>query len=236
VTGLPAEFWDHTHAPAVTVARRYRDFVEADEVRNHLYEWAMRPKNLKRVTLVFLEVDPSDEEGVKEQRRQMFYLGKDLRIAAERYCRKQKALSLGYEHTDEFFYTKGMIRELLPLVYDSGWRGTVGGQPDREQGRVSKRPVDEGGNLPMMVADLTAAIPQLSIEQRVVLDLVFGDELHPELVALELGVTVAAVEARIERACVRLVELTGGESPWVVGRRRVLSNAQANALTHKQTG
>lgn len=217
-------FYEYAYPVAVSLARKYSGFVEAQDVRSELIEWAY--KNNAKVHEWLAEEDK------KVLKSNIWILNKRLRKQGERFCRKQKAQSLGYHHTDEWFYTKGIVRELLPVTMSGEWRDTLRGQP--EGGRKPPREPSTGNNLPAMVIEIDRAIPKLSKDQQAALKLLFVEEMNEDLAAMELGITTKALKARVDRAVERLVEFTGGDTPWDgTGSRKVMSNAQASVETTK---
>jgi len=221
---LHPDFLQHAYPVATNLARRYSGYVEADDIRSDLIEWGYR--NHHRVT-EWLSVE--DEKVLKTN---VWILNKRMHKQGERFCRKMKAQVSGYHHTDEWFFNRGIVRELLPLVYDGSWRETLRGEP--EGGRKPPREPSTGGNLPAMAIDIEMVLPKLSVEQRMALEFLYLDKMSEELAAMELEITVHALKARVDRAVERIVELTGGDTPWDgLGSRRVKSNAQAAVETSR---
>jgi len=223
-THLHPDFLQHAYPVAISLARKYSGYVEADDIRSDLIEWGYR--NYRRVD-EWLSAE--DEKVLKTN---IWILGKRMNKQSERFCRKMKAQVSGYHHTDEWFFNRGLVRELLPLVYDGSWRETLRGEP--EGGRKPPREPSTGGNLPAMAIDIEKVLPKLSVEQRSALEFLYLDKMSEELAAMELEITVHALKARVDRAVERIVELTGGDTPWDgLGSRRVKSNAQASVETSR---
>lgn len=223
-THLHPDFLQHAYPIAISLARKYSGYVEADDIRSDLIEWGYH--NHRRVA-EWLSAE--DEKVLKTN---IWILGKRMNKQGERFCRKMKAQVCGYHHTDEWFFNRGLVRELLPLVYDGSWRETLRGEP--EGGRKPPREPSTGGNLPAMAIDIEKVLPKLSVEQRSALEFLYLDKMSEELAAMELEITVHALKARVDRAVERIVELTGGDTPWDgLGSRRVKSNAQASVETSR---
>jgi hypothetical protein len=223
-THLHPDFLQHAYPVAVSLARKYSGYVEADDIRSDLIEWGYH--NHRRVD-EWLSAE--DEKVLKTN---IWILGKRMNKQGERFCRKMKAQVSGYHHTDEWFFNRGLVRELLPLVYDGSWRETLRGEP--EGGRKPPREPSTGGNLPAMAIDIEKVLPKLSVEQRSALEFLYLDKMSEELAAMELEITVHALKARVDRAVERIVELTGGDTPWDgLGSRRIKSNAQASVETSR---
>lgn len=216
------DFYEHAYPVAVSLSYKYRGYAEVSDIRSDLIEWAYKNNESIEQWL--------GAEDKRELKTNIWIMNKRLYKQGERFCRRMKAQSLGYHHTDEWFFNKGIIREFLPMVLSGDWRETLLGQP--EGGRSAPREPSTGNNLSAMAIDIDRAIPKLSLSQQEVLKLLYVEELPVELVALEVGISEKAVRARVDRAISRIIDLTGGESPWDgIGSRKVISNAQASVRT-----
>lgn len=223
-THLHPDYLQHAYPVAISLARKYSGYVEADDIRSDLIEWGYH--NHRRVDEWLSVEDP------KVLKTNIWIMNKRMHKQGERFCRKMKAQSLGYHHTDEWFFNKGIIRELLPIVFDGSWRETLRGEP--EGGRKPPREPSTGNNLPAMAIDILKAIPKLSTDQQAALQLLYVHEMPEELAAIDLQITVHALKARVDRAIERIIDLTGGETPWDgIGSRRVMSNSQAVVQTRR---
>ncbi len=207
---------------AARYANRYR-MVDREDIAQELRLWWLtKQKAIKRYT----------ENG--EERK----LTKALQRAAERYCRQQKALAQGYRPEDEFFYSTGQVRELLPLVYNPEL--VVQDQrPDEGSSPKRTKPANEGNNLLAMVADVARALEHVDSEAIAVLYLHFGaPKWSYEEIAGQYETTVAAAKMRVHRAVQAVVDVLGGTSPYDdvggPGARRSISNAHAQAITGEQ--
>jgi len=223
-THLHPDFLEHVYPVALSLSRRYKGYTELGDIRSDLIEWGYH--NNERVH------EWLSAEDEKDLKTNVWILGKRMHKQGERFCRKMKAQSCGYHHTDEWFFNRGIVRELLPLVYDKSWQETLRGEP--EGGRKPPSEPSTGGNLPAMAVDIEKVLPKLSAEQRMALEFLYLDKMSEELAAMELEITVHALKARVARAIERIVVLTGGDTPWNgLGSRRVKSNAQAAVETSK---
>lgn len=188
---------------AGSVSRRYRRWgTDFDTALSDIHLWMYTPRNQAKINR-WLANTP-------QQTARIYW---SLVSAAQVPAEKLKAERVGYEVDDVVWYSPHTVRSLLPLVADPTYDGMT--DPDRERTedlneKQRKQPVNyrEGGNTLAQVVDIRRAISRL-----------------PRWVALavEEGTdTESAVEAITQRL--------GGLTPHV-GRRRVMSNAQAQALT-----
>ena len=91
------------------------------------------------------------------------FLARVLRNECKDYARDIKAQALGFERRDEFFYSRGEVKALLPAVFDpEAWLN-----PPQSEGRTEKRP-SEGNNWATTLADVAAALDKLDAEDQVI--------------------------------------------------------------------
>ena len=133
--------------------------------------------------------------------------------AGETYARAEKAARVGYDPADEFFYDKKLIEAGLILALDTTFDGMV--NPGNDSGVRNRKVASEGGNLLAIVGDIRRAI-------KVCPDWVGFTLLQSEPGGLGWDDAIAA-----------LIAVLGGERP-TIGRRRVVSNAAAQHMTHAQ--
>lgn len=208
---------------AARYANRFR-MVERDDIAQELRVWWLtHQKQIRR----YVELG--------QERR----ITKSLQRAAERFCRKTKAQVLGYRPEDEFFYNTGLVRELLPLVWNADLI-TQDQRPDDGGKAKRSKPANEGNELLAMVGDVARVLTLLDRDEYAALWMVYGP-LKAEYTELAAGlsITVAAAKMRVQRAVQSVVDVLGGESPYVEGpgSRRAMSNAAAQALTaHQESG
>lgn len=210
---------------AYKLAQRYR-MVDREDIAQELRIWWMtHPKSVDK----FVYADEAD------RKLEAWRLRQKLNRAGERYCRQQKAQTLGYLVDDEAFYDKELVRDLLPLV----WKPELMLQSNPNEGeqkvRTGKK-ASEGNNLPVMVADISRSLDELATDSRMMLWLHFGHDYEYKDIAAAFDLSVGAVKMRIQRAIKQIVELLGGENPWSdgPGSRRAVSNAAALAITSHQ--
>ena len=183
---------------------RYRSYVETEDLQQELWIWVvMHTRKLEQW---------QEEHHPKSVER---LLAKSLRNAGEKYCRKEKASQTGYEVDDEFFYSLGMVTDMLQLHFDPDWREpraiTLGTTP-------SGKPASEGWNLQAMVADVGMAYEKLSTADQRLLEFVYGQgDPHDNIAALALdwgGITWNAADHRVRRVLGRIRAQLGGPRPY----------------------
>lgn len=139
-------------------------------------------------------------------------------------ARRDRAAAFGYEPQDEYFYSLGALRRLLPLYFEERGPEEDGEfyVPDRD-----------------VAVDFEGAFTQLDGATAALLQYVYyGDD--PEARTRALAATEAcsleAAQKRVSRALQRLRTALGGPNPYDHPGRAVLSNAQAAAITRRQYG
>lgn len=203
-----AEIPERIHASVASVSRqlrsRYRDYVEYEDIQQELYIWYL--KNHQRV---------SDWEDAYHEKSVDRLVAKSLRNAGEKFCRREKALAVGYEPDDEFFYTIPMVADMLQLYFDPEWM-----MPRAiELGTTSSgKPPQEGWNLQAMVADVGRIYEGMPKADQDLLREVYGGEVPVRDAiawkALEWDVTPNAADHRIRRVIGRLRAGLGGPRPY----------------------
>lgn len=181
--------------------RRYRRFCEAADIRQSLWLYAWRKREQ------FAEYLSREDEAERKQGWSAVLVS--LHRAGDRHCRKAKADQCGYKVTDEVFYSRAVIEELLAAYFNPGMTTNV--VDDRV--KVKSAP-GSGYGLETSLADIDRALRLVDPEDRYVLLRVFGDGVAKERVGLEQGVTRSTVDRRISRAIKVMVEFLGGESPY----------------------
>lgn len=103
---------------AVDSVRRYRDYVEHEDVRQELLLWMYQ-----------------HEEKVREWRAGRGYqsLNISLRRAAKKYCEREKSQKVGYHTDDNAYYGFGTLKDYLPDAFnDYSMKHGVGVDPSSE--------------------------------------------------------------------------------------------------------
>lgn len=147
-----------------------------------------------------------------------------------------KAQHVGYSRDDLTYYSRNMLRELLPSMFEEGaWI-----HPEQSDGgeRRQRSVPAEGGNWVATLADVSRAYDQLEEDDRDLLFAFHSDGLSNKLMAEMHDISEQTMSYRHDRALRRLVDLLGGPRPRGshdeecdhVGTRRAMSNAAARSV------
>lgn len=159
-------------------------------------------KNAKRVT-EWLERGKHGENMIRHAARAHCL----QKVATER--RKKSRLEQG----DLFYYTVGIIKEVLPDIFDmDDWSSSSQTAPD-EMRRPSAP--SEGNNRLAVIVDVRAAFLALpDPDQTLLHDLYADGGVTREVLAMAYEVTERTIRRREERAIDRMIERLGGLPPW----------------------
>lgn len=131
------------------------------------------------------------------------------------YAHKQKAAALGYRPEDLFFYSKKVLREIIPVILESWESG------DLYEFEYTDR---------ALWVDVDRALKALPASELQIIRWAFQDD--EDTVADRLGISMGAASMRVSRLLDKIREGLGGENP--APRRRSLSNAASQAMTRNQ--
>ena len=220
VTGLPQivvlivseihpSIYDIVPSVVKVVAKRFRGYVEESDLRQECYLFAAGKNNQFKDLL-----NEPDLEVRKQNERKV---GWQIKRAAERYARKEKASKLGYQVNDEAFYKGATISQLLPSIIGS----VLTGKP-LEQGQQlvddgqPKKPSSpaESGNFLAVLIDIKRAYLLLSLEEKDLLERRYYHEHTLQQIAQYLECATSTADRRVEHAFNKLIEHLGGISPW----------------------
>lgn len=210
--------------------RRYAHYgYDREDVSQALHLWIFDHPD--KVTEV-LEMDARDSDRM---------LARILRNEAHDLGEDAKAQHLGYSRDDLVFYSKAMVRELLPSMFDDeAW--THPETSDVETERKHRSAPAEGGNWVATLADVSRAYDSLEHEDRDLLAAFHRDEYSNKLLSEIHGITEQTMSYRHDRAVKRLVDALGGprarpqhdedceHPPRYVGQRYAISNANARSI------
>ena len=209
MTNLHPIFYDLVPSVAGSIYRRYRQWVERDDVIQECYSWAMgRADHFAEL----LNEENAIQRVINEKR-----IAWQMRRHAERYARKEKAKKSGYQVGDESFYDTVVLGQLLPHVIASVVDGTVleaaqnlinDGQPRKQSAPA------EGGNLLAILIDIKKAYLKLDIADKDILIKRYHESLTLEEMGVYLGCATSTADRRCASAIRRLQNLLGGESPY----------------------
>lgn len=190
---------------AAQVARNYGNHgTDYDMALSDIHEWMYTPRHQGKIKR-WLAHEP-------QQTSRIFW---SFVSAAQKPAEKRKAEMHGYEVDDIEWYTPALVTSLLPLALDPDYDGQAAADRERKvdiNEKAAKRSPNhaETGNTLAQVVDVRRAISRL-----------------PDWV----GVALADSQGYYDNSAVAaIVQYLGGPRPYV-GRRRVISNATAQAMT-----
>lgn len=198
-------------APSVArvIYRRYRNYVDKDDVLQECYLWAMSRANQFDAML--------NEENLLQRVINEKKIAWQMKRVAERYARREKAAKSGYQTGDESFYETTTISQLLPHIITSIVDETVLEQAQNliNDGTPRKPSVPaEGGNLLAILIDIKKAYLKLKIEDQTMLRMRYHEHLTLEQMAEHYGCAISTIDRRATASLRRLQNLLGGESPY----------------------
>lgn len=201
----------HELVPSVArvIHRRYRNYVDRDDVVQECYLWAVGRAHQFNL---MLSEENSLQRVINEKR-----IAWQMKRTVERYARKEKANKSGYQTGDESFYETTTISQLLPHIIASVVDETVLEQAQNliNDGTPRKPSVPaEGGNLLAILIDIKKAYLKLELEDQTMLRMRYHEGLTLEQMAEHYGCAVSTIDRRTTAALRRLQNLLGGESPY----------------------
>jgi RNA polymerase sigma factor (sigma-70 family) len=206
---LHPAFFDLVPPVAGSIYRRFRQWVERDDVTQECYAWAMgRADHYSEL----LNDENPIQRVINEKR-----ISWQMRRHCERYARKEKAKKSGYQIGDESFYDTVVLGQLLPHVIASVVDGTVletaqelinDGQPRKQSAPA------EGGNLLAILIDIKKAYLKLDVADKDLLIKRYHESLTLEEMGVYLGCATSTADRRCQASIRRLQNILGGESPW----------------------
>jgi RNA polymerase sigma factor (sigma-70 family) len=197
--------------PSVTIfiVRKFKGWVDGEDVRQECYLWAIGRG--QQFTDLLNEENPQRRE---QNEKRIAY---QMRRAAERYARREKARKSGYKVSDEAFYDTSTIAQLIPFIIASVVEGTVLEQAQEmiNDGTPRKQSTPaEGGNLLAILIDIKKAYLKLNQEDKTILQMRYYDNYTLQQVAQYLECATSTAERRSNSALRRLQDRLGGETPW----------------------
>ena len=215
--------WENIYSIARQVASRanriHRGLVSTDDLYQHMSLWALEHWH---------KIEQwQGEESLKYKLRKTFY------NEAQKYVAKERAQHSRAPMSDTFYYTHVVLHELLRDVWEyAGWTSA----PDTrtEFTSHSSKP-SEGGNRLALLSDVSAAVNRLNKNDKELLRLRYSEGcMEFAALAESYETTEEAMRKRVKRALDKLQDRLGGEAPIWRGRRRIRSNAQAQAEIRNQ--
>jgi DNA-directed RNA polymerase specialized sigma24 family protein len=200
---------DITASVANVIVRRFRGYVDKEDVIQECYSWY-----LSRVSHLdaLLNEENTVQRIINEKR-----IAWQMKRSAERYARKEKAVRTGYKPGDEAFYDTVIIAQLLPHVIASVVDNTVleqaqnlinDGQPKKQSAPA------EGGNLLATLIDIKKAYLKLDIIDKDILIKRYHENLTLQELATYLDCATSTADRRCQNSLRKLQNNLGGESPY----------------------
>lgn len=209
MTELHPALYEIAPGVATSIYRRFSTYVEKEDVLQECYLWAIgRGRQLDD-----LLNDPNSFQRVINEKR----IAWQMRRAAERFARKEKATKSGYKIGDEAFYDTATLAQLLPHAIASAVDNTVleqaqniinDGQPKRQSAPA------EGGNLLAILIDVKKAYLKMEQEDQTILRMRYHEDHTLQMMAQYMECAVSTADRRITNSLRRLQNLLGGETPW----------------------
>lgn len=215
--------WETIYSIARQVASRsnriHRGLVSTDDLYQHMSLWALEHWH---------KIEQwQKEESLKYKLRRTFY------NEAQKYVAKERSRYSRSPMSDSFYYTHQVLHELLPDVWEHiGWVDT----PDMSQEFIShtSKP-SEGGNRLALLSDIAFGLDRLNKNDKDLLRMRYAQGgMDFAALAETYGASDEAIRKRVKRALDKLQDRLGGEPPVWRGRRRVRSNAEAQAEIRNQ--
>jgi RNA polymerase sigma factor (sigma-70 family) len=200
---------DLVSAVAGSIARRFKGWVERDDLKQELYLWFIGRQDQY--------TDQLNEENKEKREHNERRLAYQMRRIAEKYARREKARKAGYHITDEVFYDTATIARLMPSILQSVIEGTVLEQAQDliNDGQPRKQPApSEGGNLLAILIDVKKSYLKLEEEDKTILRMRYYDNNTLQEISQYLEVAVSTADRRCTSALRRLQDKLGGDTPW----------------------
>ena len=206
---LHPSIYDIAPSVAYTVYRRYKKFVDKDDIKQECLMWAM-------TRLEYINHQLSEANSEQRRHNEQKIAWQMLRVA-ERYARKEKAAKSGYQTGDEAYYEHATLGQLLPFVSASVIDGTVLEQAQEMvkdgQPRGSSSPA-EGGNLLAILIDIKKAYVKLEPQYQQLLTWRHHENFTLAQIAGLLECAVSTADRRCIGALRALQKQLGGDNPW----------------------
>ena len=202
--------WDEVNEINVSIAwglsKRYHRFVELADLRQAMNEYAWKRRD--KVAQYLIREDPIEiKQGYKA-------FSTFMRRAGERYARKEKARTLGYELGDEYFYRLDLIENLIKVAgTDESYLANQVFDPD-VHGIKAKKPANEGNNLAAMIADVDRAMKKLDPRMQGILTSRFVNDMPLVDIAEAWDISPQRVEQLVIKGIKDIADKLGGVTPY----------------------
>ena len=202
-------FYDIVPSVANVIVRRFRNIVPKEDVIQECWAWAVA----KNAAFEDMLNEPDTNKRQQNEKR----IAWQMRRAAERFARREKAAATGYQTNDESFYETTTIAQLLPFVIHSVLHGTALQQAqDMVNDGQPKKPSApaESGNFLAILIDIKKAYLKLDPESQAILHMRYVSEDTLQQIAQYLECAVSTADRRVEVALGKLQEQLGGPTPY----------------------
>lgn len=209
MTDIHPAIYEAATTVSYAVHRRFRNFVEREDLKQVCYEWA-----LSRASYINDQMSADTVEQREHNERKIAW---QMKRNAERFARKEKAAKSGYHISDEVYYESFTLGQLLPFVIASIVDGTVLEQAQEMimdgQPKGSSSPA-EGGNILASLLDIKKGYIQLEAEDKDILRLRYHENLTLAQIAQLLECATSTADRKCSASLRRLQQILGGETPW----------------------
>jgi len=202
--------WDEVNEINVSLAwslsKRYHRFVELEDIRQAMNEYAWKRRD--KVAEYLIREDPIE---IKQGQKAFSTF---MRRAGERYARKEKARTLGYELGDEYFYRLDLIENLIKVAgTNESYLANQVFDPDIH-GVKAKKPANEGNNLAAMIADVDRAMKKLDPRMQGILTSRFVNDMPLADIAEAWDISPQRVEQLVAKGIKDIADKLGGMTPY----------------------
>ena len=195
-----------TAAVAWNISKKYHRFVELDDIKQAMNEYAWKRKDK---VAEYLMRDDAVEKKMGYKAFTTF-----IRRAGERYARKEKSKALGYELGDEYFYRLAMIETLIKVLGSEDAQVANQVMDPDVHGVKAKRQASEGNNLLAMLADVDRAMKKLDLRTHSILKCKYSCDASLAEIAKEWDISPQRVEQIINKGLREISEYLGGATPY----------------------
>jgi len=195
-----------TTVVAWNISKKYHRFVELDDIKQAMNEYAWKRKDKVAEYLI------RDDAVEKKMGYKAFTTF--IRRAGERYARKQKSKALGYELGDEYFYRLAMIETLIKVLGSEDAQVANQVMDPDVHGVKAKRQASEGNNLLAMLADVDRAMKKLDLRTYSILKCKYNCDASLAEIAKEWDISPQRVEQIINKGLREISEYLGGVTPY----------------------
>lgn len=190
--------------------RRF-NMVPKDDIEQSMWLWfASHPNKVREWTKL------------EDNKQATKLFARSLRNAASDYCQKEKSAQEGYSFDDNFFYTKGLVENILPYMIksesdeDMDLEATLDlVMQDLGLTRGSSSAAAEHGNYLAFFTDIKSAFYRLPEDKQNVLRLRYTDDLTYTQLADLINQSSNTARMKTERALNHLIRILGGVKPYI---------------------